>query len=380
MQKNHRLRIYPVGNGDTSQIILANGRRILLDFCHRKKGESDKEAHIDLMKELKREIDFPRRNHFDVVALTHADDDHIALSTEFFHLEHAKKYQGEDRVKIKELWVPAALILDTAPKDKQTAEYVIWREEARHRLKEGKGIQVFSKPDKLKEWLSENDLTVDARKNLITDAGQFAKGFSLASDGVEFFCHSPFVEHVDDKEFLRNDASLIFQIRFQINQEFFDYFAFGDTEYENIELIVAKSKKHGNADRLKWNILNVPHHCSYKALAKDKGEERTEPTEKVRELLSMGQAGAYIVSSSNPIDDSIAARSQSLPPHIQAKKAYEAALNLIDGRSFVVTMEHPNRKQPRVIEFEITESGCKLLSAYPDPTTIIGDTRPRRAG
>jgi hypothetical protein len=36
----HTVTAYPVANGDTCQIVLANGRRVLLDFCHRDKAES----------------------------------------------------------------------------------------------------------------------------------------------------------------------------------------------------------------------------------------------------------------------------------------------------------------------------------------------------
>lgn len=33
----HQIIFYPVGNGDTSQIVLDNGKRILFDFRHQKK-------------------------------------------------------------------------------------------------------------------------------------------------------------------------------------------------------------------------------------------------------------------------------------------------------------------------------------------------------
>lgn len=35
----HQVIFYPVGNGDTTQIILSGGRRVLFDFCHRDKAE-----------------------------------------------------------------------------------------------------------------------------------------------------------------------------------------------------------------------------------------------------------------------------------------------------------------------------------------------------
>src|ERR1044071_3759391 len=106
----HRVRFYPVGNADTSQIILSNKKRVLFDFCHRTQGEDPKDPLIDLNKTLREELKEAQRDYFDVVALTHGDDDHIANSTGFFELEHSQKYQGPGRIKIRELWVPAAML------------------------------------------------------------------------------------------------------------------------------------------------------------------------------------------------------------------------------------------------------------------------------
>jgi hypothetical protein len=44
---------YPVGNGDTSQIVLSQGRKVLFDFCHRKKADGADTPEIDLKKRLK---------------------------------------------------------------------------------------------------------------------------------------------------------------------------------------------------------------------------------------------------------------------------------------------------------------------------------------
>ena len=53
----HQIIFYPVGNGDTSQIILDNGKRILLDFRHLKKAEDGKGPEIDLKARLKEELE-----------------------------------------------------------------------------------------------------------------------------------------------------------------------------------------------------------------------------------------------------------------------------------------------------------------------------------
>ena len=97
---------YPVGNGDTSQIILDNGKGILLDFRHLAKCETPEVPEINLAARLREELKKASKTSFDV-ALTHGDSDHICGSTDFFVLGHAAKYQGGDRVAIDELWVPS---------------------------------------------------------------------------------------------------------------------------------------------------------------------------------------------------------------------------------------------------------------------------------
>src|SRR6266550_4629671 len=143
MSEIHQVIVYPVGNGDTTQIILSAGRRVLFDFCHREGAEADDTPEIDLKARLKEDLKAAGRDDFDVVGFTHADLDHIQGSTEFFELRHAAKYQGAGRIKIKELWVPAAMLLEEASRDEQSEEFCILRQEARHRLLEGTGILVF---------------------------------------------------------------------------------------------------------------------------------------------------------------------------------------------------------------------------------------------
>lgn len=371
---------YPVGNGDTSQIVLENGKRILFDFRHLKKTENGEGPEINLRDRLKDELKKANKKSFEVVAFTHGDKDHIENSTEFFELRHAAKYQGDGRIKIDTLWVPAAMILETATNDDQSAEFVIWRQEARYRLKEGKGIRVFSKPDMLKAWLEENGLTVESRKSLITDAGQLVPEFTLASDGVEFFCHSPFIKHVDEGDDLRNDAALIFNVRFKKDGSTYDYLAVGDSEWSVLEDIVKATKDHGNDDRLEWDLYNIPHHCSYLALSDEKGATETTPKPLIKELLQKGKDGAYLVSSSAPILDTKEGREQTQPPHIQAKKCYLRYLDEVGGTKFLVTMEEPNATKPEPLEFKIDTNGISLDRKIVSAAAIITSSPAPRAG
>ena len=384
MAQVHKIVFYPVGNGDTCQVILAGGRRILFDFCHLRAAEDDADPRIDLKKQLKEELDAANRDDLDVVAFTHADTDHISGSTEFFDLRHAAKYQGEGRIKINELWVPAALLIDEVKRDQLSNEFAILRREARHRVLEGKGIKVFSKPKRLMdEWLrqalKDRGEPETARDYLFVDAGTLVDGFSLAADGAEFFCHSPFIKHCDEGDDLRNEAALIFNVRLRADGSDYDFLQIGDSTWEVLEDIVSITKSHKNEDRLKWNLLNIPHHCSYLALSDQKGDKETEPKPLVKELLLHGKKDAYLVSSSDPIPDSKDMYEADQPPHIQAKNAYETYRKKVQGRRVVVTMEEPNASKPEPLTFEVTVGGVAWIKAISGAPAVLA-SKPPRAG
>lgn len=369
----HTVKFYPVGNGDCCQIILNNGTRLLFDFRHVGEGENEDHPTIDLKKSLKEELSEANQDYFDVVAFTHADDDHIQGSTDFFELWHAKKYQGEDRIKIKNLWVPAAMILE----DGVTGEKRILREEARYRLKEGKGIRVFSRPDKLKSWLEDQGLSLDDRKQLISDAGTIVPGFTFESHEAEFFVHSPFTEHVDDSEDIqRNESALILHATFQTEAGLKKFFLIGDSDWETLEKIVSITKFHNRGERLEWDLYKVPHHCSYLALSDEKGEKVTEPKPNVHWLLEQGTQGAIMISSSNPIDEDY---KREQPPHVQTKNQYNLILEKKSNRKLMVTMEHPDIEEPSPIEIIFDEDGCrkKPIKLVAPAITLTSNPAPR---
>lgn len=384
MTEKHQIIFYPVGNGDTSQIVLNKGRRILFDFCHRKKAEGEETPEIDLKRRLKDELDAAGRDYFDVVAFTHADADHIQGCTEFFELRHAAKYQGEGRIKIRQLWVPAAIAMENASNDQQSDEFVILRQEARHRLLEGNGILIFSRPKELIDWLGpklkERGEAANARDHLFIDAGTLVPGFSLTGDGVEFFCHSPFIKHYENGDFIRNSAALVFNVRLLAGVSTFDYLEVGDAHWEDLEDIVRITKWHKNDDRLAWDLINIPHHCSYKSLSDEKGESETEPKPLVKELLLAGKPDSYIVSCSKPVVDVKESYVQIQPPHIQARKAYDRYRKEVQGRKFLVTMEEPNANKPEPIVFDITAGGVSWTKSALIGAPAIVASRPSRAG
>jgi len=377
----HTITFYPVNNGDCAQIVLENHKRILLDYRQCSDAEDKSTPSFDVANHLRNDLQNSDRNSFDVVAFTHADQDHIEGCTEFFELQHAEKYQGGNRIKIDELWVPASIILESAANDEQSNEFVILRQEARHRLKSGSGIKVFAKPQEIIDWMEENDIDVTERDHLFVDAGTIVNTFSLDHDGIEFFCHSPFIKHTEGggKE-IRNQSALIFNVRFHTGGQLYDFFAIGDSEWEVIEDIVSITKNKSNDDRLAWDLLNVAHHCSYLALSDEKGEKETTPKPLVKELLQAGKSDAYMVSSSKPISFDKEAYDQIQPPHVQARNCYNSHLNSVGGRKFLVTMEEPNTTKPKPIVFEIGADGMSWKRKLVTGAVILTQSTPPRAG
>src|SRR4051812_1147629 len=103
-----KLTFFPLGNADCCLIDLQGGQKLLFDYANQRNPNDSTDLRIDLPTALAADLKTARRDYYDVVAFTHLDADHIAGASEFFHLKHNPKYQGEGRVKINTLWVPAA--------------------------------------------------------------------------------------------------------------------------------------------------------------------------------------------------------------------------------------------------------------------------------
>jgi glyoxylase-like metal-dependent hydrolase (beta-lactamase superfamily II) len=345
----NKITFYPIGNADCCMVDLDCGKKLLFDFANYNVEEDS--PKINLGEALKKNLEGEKRKDFDVVAFTHADEDHVYGASGFFYLEHAQKYQDDDRVKIKELWIPAAMLIEENPIE----DARVIREEARYRLKEGKGVRIFSRPERLEKWFKSEGISSKDRLHLITHAGEIVPEFSKYKEGIEFFVHSPFSIESDGEKIDRNEASLILHATFN-NQKETKFLLIGDTDSDILEKIVEITKSKKNNHRLEWDIYDIPHHCSYLTLSNDKGEDITKPVEGVRWLLENGKKYGMFISSSKVIpgnDD------DKEPPHRQAAKCYQEYAEKIKGE-FKVTMEHPSTKNPEPLVIEIDDSGAKI--------------------
>ncbi len=375
------LTFHPLGNADSTRIDLASGKKMLVDYADMKNHDDPNDKRCDLPVLLKADLRTSNRDYYDVMCFTHLDDDHCCGSDGFFWLEHALKYQSNERIKIRELWVPAAAILEDGLED--SARVV--RQEARHRLKNGKGIRVFSRPEKLKRWLEANGLSLESRAHLITDAGQLVPDFRMyGPDRVEFFIHSPFGWRQNENEGIvdRNEDSIVFQATFLEGQRQTRALFISDINYDTIDQIVQTTKRHKNEVRLLWDIFKIPHHCSYKSIGPVKGDDKTDPTTHVEWLCeTQGQPRHIMMSTSKPmplkgtpedVDD-------VQPPHRQAGNYYESVADMAEGE-FRVTMDMPNSVSPKPTTIKISDRGAVILSAVSVSGALGIMSTPARAG
>jgi hypothetical protein len=353
----HRLTFFPLGNADCCRIDLDNGRQILLDYAAVRDPQDPNDLRCDLTKELRGDLESRKRDYYDVVGFTHLDVDHIHGAPEFFHLEHADKYQGKGRIKIRELWVPAAAVIEESCED----ESRILRQEARHRLKRGEGIRVFSRPDQLKDWLEGEGISLDARRHLITDAGQLIPGWTTSADGVEFFVHSPFASRLEDGALLdRNKDSLVLHATFLAEAAKTRVFFGADAEHEALTEIIRITRAKGREERLESDVVKISHHSSYLSLGPDKGKEKTKPTEEIAHFFEKNLLWrATLVSTSDPIP----LEDGDQPPHRQAANYYGEQAQA-QGGEYTVTMEHPKVSAPEPLVIEIGSLKAKRKKDY----------------
>lgn len=376
----HKVTFFPLGNADSCRIKLENGKRVLFDYANMRNPDDENDLRCDLPKLLREDLDDSGKDSFEVVAITHLDEDHYKGASDFFWLEHAQKYQGEGRIKIKTLWVPAAIITEEGV-DKEEGRII--RREARHRFKEGNGIRVFSRPERLRKWCEDNKVDFEKRKSLITDAGKLAPEFTKEEDGVEFFVHSPFAKRLNEREVEdRNDDALVMQATFVVDGVQSKLLLMSDITHEVITDIVEITRDtKKRSDRLEWDIAKLPHHCSYKAIGPEKGEDKTEPVENVKWLYEeKQQQGAYMVSSSKVIPRKGTKEDEDpYPPHRQAAAYYKNVLAL-PSMKWLVTMEQPKESDPKPIEFEISRLKANHVKRAATAASLATGTVSPRAG
>ena len=327
------LVFWPVGNGDSTTIVVDSKTCLQIDLNHLEKSEDDSDASWAVVDELVKRL--PKVNgqpYLSAFALTHPDQDHCRGFAKLL-----------DEVDIGELWFTPRIfgeynkdLCDDAQDFKKEAERRVEKTiEAKGDAGAGNRVRVFGYSELLDEEsefknFPEDRLTIPGDELTMIDETD-------VSDKFRAFVHAPFKDDDADE---RNDTSLGMQVTLYDGPQELRALLFGDLCYPIIKRIFEISK----SDDLAWNVLLAPHHCSKAVMYwKDDGDkEETLKKHIVDEMDAASLEPNRVMSSSNPVPASNKVGDN--PPHVKAKTQYETITE-----SFLCTMD---QDEPIVAKFD----------------------------
>jgi hypothetical protein len=342
-----KIEFFPVDNGDMTLITLESGRTILVDVNIRKAVDDDDDEEITDVAALLRdrlERDGDGRHYVDAFLLSHPDEDHCRGLKRHFHLGKPEDWsKTADKILIREMW--SSPIVFRRKKDVDGAvcdDAEAWWSEARRRVKLYRDTKTKSSTkdgDRIQILGQDKDGKTDDLADILakTDS-EITKICGKVDNTFRAWLLAPHLVSKEDAEKLsgKNHSSTV--VRFSIkggdNADAARFLTGGDAMVENWERVWSRNKKL--TDRLYYDILLSPHHCSWHSLSYDSWSEKGEDAEvskDARSALSQTRKKAFIIASSNEIKDD-----DNDPPCIRAKREYEDIVGAADG-TFVCVAE-----------------------------------------
>lgn len=339
---------WPVGTGDSSTVVVKEDEIFMqIDLHHMVKAENSEEAAFPVVDELERLLPVvDEMPYLSVFALTHPDQDHIRGFEELLK-----------RVTIGEIWHTPRIFRDHKEGETLCADAEVFRKEVDRRRKIiikdpdnvrcGDGLRIIGHDDILNE-----DKYKELPRKCTSIPGSLITTLDSkdVSDVFEAFVHAPFKV---DSEASRNNTSLSLQIILKDNAGTGKALFFGDREYQSIKQIFDKTIERKREERLQWDILLTPHHCSKKVMYfKDDGDEKEKYKQDLMDLFDKYKTEvAFIVVSA---DDNFTDGDGDNPPHSEARKHYE---EIIASGHFLCTQKHPSKDSTEPIVFVVDNAG-----------------------
>jgi hypothetical protein len=326
---------WPVGNGDSTTIVVDDETIVQLDLNHRDDAETDADPHAPIIDRLVERLPvLGGKRYLAAFGLTHADADHC---------RGFKRLLEEEDVLIGDLWFSPRILWE---RDELTDDAKAFCDEAERRIgvnrrgaaTSGDRIRVIGDADILAEY---DDLPSEC----FTKPGEWFSEIDGEDREGEFhsFVHAPYRE---DAERERNATSVALKVTLYDSDAAGRVIMFGDLHHETLERIFDSD----DADSLEWNVFLAPHHCSDSAMfvEPESGGERELDSKIMAAFEAAGSSPTYIVSSSEPIPASNDPGDN--PPHARAKTEYEKICE-----RFECTGEWPSQTQPEPLVFHFVD-------------------------
>ncbi len=356
------ITLYPVANGDMTLIRLDNGQTILTDIYIRGAADDPDDDTPDVAGDLRDRLDRDQqgRLYVDGFLLSHPHEDHITGLKKHFHLGPPDEWSEKaDKILIREMWSSPVVFRRAGHNGECLCEDAkAWAAEARRRVQrfrddgldtvEGDRILIMGEDI---EGKTDQILDIVIKLN---DAFTACNRVEANAFEARLLAPLPPIDDDDEDTLRHNQSSVI--VRFSLTggdiADRCRLLTGGDAE---VAIWNRLWENHGdtNADWLTYDILRVPHHCSWRSLSFDRWSELGEDVkvdEPARNALSQTRRGALIVASCKPIkadDDN--------PPHERAKREYLDILDEDDDRFFCTDEYWDQKKVP--LEFEVKASG-----------------------
>jgi hypothetical protein len=381
MAVEHKIKFYPVDNGDNVLLKLDDNTTVIVDCQIRQSEENSDGVTIydvkkDLIKELKKNSD---NNPFvDLFINTHPHQDHCLGFEKNFYCGSPNDYKDTNRkneeIIIGELWITQRIFSNDLCSDGGAI-----RREAKRRKKlfEDGSSESFKFGNILHIiGYNEDDTTVDGLHYVPSKTVNTFNG--KTNDYLSMFIHAPFksdlVRGKADKD--ENAASIAVQIQLRTKKNGgikSQIIIGGDADHYVWEQILEKSKKNNNEDKLNWDLFLAPHHCSWTFFNDTPHKDNKTSKDYALEFLDYRNTNAQIIASSVKIIDN-----DSNPPCYQAKQEY---VKKVGDSKFKNTAVHKNEKTPEPLVYTITEDdGLMLQKTAAAASTIILSSSAPRAG
>lgn len=350
---NQHVIFWPVGTGDSTTIVIDNEHVIQVDL-HVTADSSDVNTPRTPIVEVL--VDrLPKRNgrpYLSVFALTHADLDHCQGFGELLASD----------IFIGELWATPRLWREYADGDAEMCEDAqMFHAEAERRVRatlrhlgagrpvpSGDRVRVIGYDTDLDD---ENHPYRDLPRALLSFPGEIV----TMIDGVdlrhafEAFIHAPFK---DDCAAARNDTSLAMQVTLKNRGADGRILLLGDVAYSTLRRIFDISTALHNQERVQWDVLLAPHHCSRKVMyAPDANGKEEFKRDIMVDLDNSRRERGYVVASCQPIP--AMNKPGDNPPHALAKARYQE----LGIEHFICTQEHGGVDNPQPVVFSLTAGG-----------------------
>lgn len=345
---------WPVGTGDSTTIVVDEEIVVQVDLNDQAQADEADSSMVAVVDQLAASLPPTGPDGAPYLAtfvLTHADVDHCRGFGDLL-----------TKVHIGELWVTPRLwreYLDVGEELSAPAE--AFRVEAERRIAAtlAAGSDGPDSGDRILVIGYDTDHTKHAYDELPDQYLAWPGDTVTSLDGTDCtgkfqaFLHAPFK---DDCAEARNDTSVAMQVTLTDGDGDGQFLLFGDLAAATIGKILETSTASGNADRLSWDVLLAPHHCSKRAVY----EDDTVRQDILDALQDNARPGARVVSSSHPFRRTDKAGDN--PPHLKARDRYQ---EIVD-EPVLCTMEHGAADAPSAVVFEVDSAGLHLL----DPAVV----------